>query len=95
MCVCSSNYDGAVIMFDCTARMSYKQVPALHRDYVRINDSTPIVLVATKRESPDRKVKAKMVLFHRRKNLQYYELSSATGEYIGLPLVYLLRKFTS
>lgn len=60
----------AVIMFDVTARVTYKNVPNWHRDLVRVCENIPIVLCGNKVDIKDRKVKAKAIVFHRKKNLQ-------------------------
>ena len=38
----------AIIMFDVTARMTYKNVPNWHRDIVRVCETIPIVLCGNK-----------------------------------------------
>lgn len=60
----------AVIMFDVTSRVTYKNVPNWHRDLVRVCENIPIVLTGNKVDIKDRKVKAKSIVFHRKKNLQ-------------------------
>lgn len=57
-------------MFDVTARVTYKNVPNWHRDLVRVCENIPIVLCGNKVDIKDRKVKAKSIVFHRKKNLQ-------------------------
>ena len=57
-------------MFDVTARVTYKNVPNWHRDLVRVCENIPIVLCGNKVDIKDRKVKAKAIVFHRKKNLQ-------------------------
>lgn len=57
-------------MFDVTSRVTYKNVPNWHRDLVRVCESIPIVLCGNKVDIKDRKVKAKTIVFHRKKNLQ-------------------------
>ncbi len=57
-------------MFDVTARVTYKNVPNWHRDLVRVCENIPIVLCGNKVDVEDRKVKAKTITFHRKKNLQ-------------------------
>ena len=64
----------AVIMFDVTARVTYKNVPNWHRDLIRVCENIPIVLCGNKVDIKDRKVKAKAITFHRKKNLQVYLL---------------------
>ena len=62
-------------MFDVTARVTYKNVPNWHRDLVRVCENIPIVLCGNKVDIKDRKVKAKAIVFHRKKNLQVCENS--------------------
>ncbi|KAI7688150.1 hypothetical protein SSS_00897 [Sarcoptes scabiei] len=67
----------AIIMFDVTTRVTYKNVPNWHRDLVRVCENIPIVLCGNKVDVKDRKVKAKAIVFHRKKNLQvcFFEVS--------------------
>ena len=58
-------------MFDVTSRITYKNVPTWHRDLVRVCESIPMVLCGNKVDMKDRKVKAKQITFHRKKNIQY------------------------
>lgn len=60
-------------MFDVTSRVTYKNVPNWHRDLVRVCENIPIVLCGNKVDIKDRKVKAKSIVFHRKKNLQVGE----------------------
>lgn len=60
----------AIIMFDVTSRVTYKNVPNWHRDLIRVCEGIPIVLCGNKVDIKDRKVKAKTITFHRKKNLQ-------------------------
>lgn len=62
----------AIIMFDVTSRVTYKNVPNWHRDLVRVCENIPIVLCGNKVDIKDRKVKAKAIVFHRKKNLQVF-----------------------
>ncbi|XP_062905809.1 GTP-binding nuclear protein Ran-like [Mobula hypostoma] len=66
----------AIIMFDVTSRVTYKNVPNWHRDLVRVCENIPIVLCGNKVDIKDRKVKAKSIVFHKKKNLQYYDISA-------------------
>ncbi|KAI7743302.1 hypothetical protein M8C21_030716 [Ambrosia artemisiifolia] len=59
----------AIIMFDVTARLTYKNV-----------------------DVKNRQVKAKQVTFHRKKNLQYYEISAKSNYNFEKPFLYLARK---
>ena len=82
----------AIVMFDVTARVTYKNVPNWHRDLVRVCENIPIVLVGNKVDVKDRKVKAKSITFHRKKNLQYYDISAKSNYNFEKPFLYLARK---
>ena len=84
--------DCAIIMFDVTSRISYKSVPNWHRDLVRVCENIPIVLVGNKVDVKDRKVKAKQINFHRKKNLAYYDISAKSNYNFDKPFLYLARK---
>ncbi len=84
----------AIIMFDVTARVTYKSVPHWHKDLVRVCDNIPIVLCGNKVDCKDRKVKPKEIQFHRKKNLQYYDISSKSNYNFEKPFLYIIRKLT-
>ena len=84
----------AIIMFDVTSRISYKSVPNWHRDLTRVCENIPIVLVGNKVDMRDRKVKAKTITFHRRRNLSYFDLSAKSNYNFEKPFLYLARKLT-
>jgi GTP-binding nuclear protein Ran len=84
----------AVIMFDVTSRITYKNVPNWHRDLIRVCDNIPVVLVGNKVDIKDRKVKAKQITFHRKKNLQYYDISAKSNYNFEKPFIWLGRKLT-
>jgi GTP-binding nuclear protein Ran len=86
--------DCGVIMFEVTSRQTYRNVPNWHRDVTRVCDNIPIVLVGNKVDAPDRQVKAKMITFHRRKNLQYYDISAKSNYNFEKPFLYICRKLT-
>ena len=79
-------------MFDVTSRITYKNVPNWHRDLVRVCENIPIVLCGNKVDYKDRKVKAKMITFHRKKNLQYYDISAKSNYNFEKPFLWLGRK---
>lgn len=83
-----------MIFFDLTSRMSYKNVPNWHRDFVRVVPDTPMVMVGNKVDVKDRVVKAKNITFHRKKNLQYFEISAKSNYNFEKPFLYLLRQLT-
>ena len=82
----------AIIMFDVTSRITYKNVPNWHRDLVRVCTDIPVVLVGNKVDIKDRKVKAKAINFHRKKNLQYYDISAKSNYNFEKPFLWLARK---
>lgn len=82
----------AIIMFDVTSRVTYKNVPSWHRDLVRVCENIPIVLCGNKVDIKDRKVKAKSITFHRKKNLQYYDISAKSNYNFEKPFLWLARK---
>ncbi len=86
----------AIIMFDVTARVSYKSVPNWHRDITRVCEHIPIVLCGNKVEvrKEDRKVKPKQITFQRKKNLQYYEISAKYNYNFEKPFLYIARKLS-
>ena len=92
----------AIIMFDVTSRLTYKNVPTWYRDLTRVCHNIPIVLCGNKVDVKQRQVKAKMVTFHRRKNLQvcmYYRCNSSykswrsTFIFVGRKRIYIYLLF--
>jgi len=85
----------AVIMFDVTSRITYKNVPNWHRDITRVCENIPIVLVGNKVDVKDRQVKAKHILYHRKRNLQYYDLSARSNYNFEKPFLWLARQLAN
>ena len=84
----------AIIMFDVNSRITYRHVPLWYRDLTRVCGVIPVVLAGNKIDVQDRQVKPKQVVFHRRKNLQYYDISARSNTNIERSFVYLMRKVT-
>jgi GTP-binding nuclear protein Ran len=61
-------------------------------DLVRVCESIPIVLCGNKVDVKDRKVKAKTITFHRKKNLQYFDISAKSNYNFEKPFLWLARK---
>lgn len=57
-------------------------------------ENIPIVLCGNKVDVKNRQVKPKQVTFHRKKNLQYYEISAKSNYNYEKPFLYLARKLT-
>ncbi|KAI3922079.1 hypothetical protein MKX01_005768 [Papaver californicum] len=64
----------------------------LHGCYCRVCENIPIVLCGNKVDVKNRQVKSKQVTFHRKKNLQYYEISAKSNYNFEKPFLYLARK---
>jgi len=84
----------AIIMFDVTSRITYKNVPNWHRDIARVCENIPIVLVGNKVDVKDRQVKARQIQFHRKRNLQYYDVSARSNYNFEKPFLWLARRLT-
>eukprot|EP00658_Telonema_sp_P-2_P077982 TRINITY_DN71_c0_g1_i1.p1 TRINITY_DN71_c0_g1~~TRINITY_DN71_c0_g1_i1.p1 ORF type:complete len:223 (+),score=82.34 TRINITY_DN71_c0_g1_i1:209-877(+) len=82
----------AIIMFDVTSRISYKNVGVWFRDLVRVCEHIPIVLVGNKVDVKERKVKVKQINFHRKKNLNYYDISAKSNFNYEKPFLALAKK---
>merc|ERR1719222_892446 len=83
-----------IIMFDVCSRITYSNVPKWYKDLTRVCEAIPIILVGNKVDVRDRKVKAKQITFHRKKNLQYYDISAKSNYQFEKPFVWLLRRLT-
>lgn len=84
----------AIIMFDVTSRITYKNVPEWYKDITRVCESIPIVLVGNKVDVKDRQVKARQIQFHRKRNLQYYDLSARSNFNFEKPFLWLARRLS-
>lgn len=54
----------AIITFDVTSQVTYKNVPDWHRDLVGVSGNIPTVLCGNKVDIKGRKAKAKSMVFH-------------------------------
>lgn len=79
-------------MFDVTSRITYKNVPEWYKDIIRVCDRIPIVLVGNKVDVKDRQVKARNIQFHRKRNLQYYDLSARSNFNFEKPFLWLAKR---
>jgi GTP-binding nuclear protein Ran len=68
------------------------QTNHLPGDLVRVCENVPIVLCGNKVDVKERKVKAKTITFHRKKNLQYYDISAKSNYNFEKPFLWLARK---
>jgi len=86
--------NACILFFDVTDRITYRNVPVWYRDVNRVCGRIPIVLVGNKVDNKDRKVKAKSITFHRKRNLVYYDLSARSNYNIDKPFLRILRDLT-
>ncbi|CAF1294333.1 unnamed protein product [Adineta ricciae] len=82
----------AIIMFDLTSRITYRNVPNWHRDLIRVCEHIPMVLCGNKADLKDRKLKARSITFHRKTNMQYYDISARSNYNFEKPFLWLARK---
>ena len=79
-----------------TVRLSLEDIRCtvnpLVGDLVRVCEQVPIVLCGNKVDVKERKVKAKTITFHRKKNLQYYDISAKSNYNFEKPFLWLARK---
>jgi len=61
-------------------------------DLVRVCENIPIVLCGNKVDVKERKVKSKTITFHRKKNLQYYDISAKSNYNFEKPFLWLAKK---
>lgn len=93
--VISKEAQAAIIMFDVTARMTYKNVPNWYDEVTRKQPNILCVLLGNKVDLKEREVKPRTITFYRKKNIQYYELSVKSNYNYEKPFIYLLRKLTN
>jgi len=84
----------ALIMFDLSSRQTYKNVPKWHKDLTKICENIPIVLVGNKADVKDRKLKARQITFHRKRNLQYYDISAKSNYQYEKPFIWIMKQLT-
>lgn len=83
------NAAAAIIMFDTTSLVSYKNVEKWYNDIREVSPNIPIVLVGNKCDSRDRKVSADRITFHRKHNLAYFDISAKSNYNFDKPFVML------
>nr|XP_042115614.1 GTP-binding nuclear protein Ran-like [Peromyscus maniculatus bairdii] len=83
----------ATVMFDVPSGVTSKNAPNWHRDLVSMCENIHIVLCGNKVDIKDRKVKAKSVVFHGKKDLQCYDITAKSNYNFEKPLLRLARKF--
>ena len=94
--VACADAQAAIIMFDVTSRITYLNVPSWHRDLCAMAPGVSAigstVLVGNKVDVRERRVMAKQITFHRKKNLQYYDISAKSYFNFEKPFLWIVRK---
>ncbi|KAG0376249.1 GTP-binding nuclear protein gsp1/Ran [Mortierella sp. AD032] len=83
-----------IIMFDLTSRITYMNVPSWHREIVHRCGNIPIVICGSKVDIRERKLKPKVIDFHRKMSLQYHEISAKGNYNLEKPFLSLTRELT-
>ncbi|KAL7484008.1 hypothetical protein ACHAW6_009652 [Cyclotella cf. meneghiniana] len=78
---------GAIIMFDVSSRITYKEVPNWHRDFTRVNENknVPVALVGNKIDLPNR---ARVHYHERQDNMAYFAISCLENNNVDEPLLW-------
>lgn len=81
-------------MFSLLERQSYKSIPSYFSQWVTLNEyNKPTLLVSTNVDDwKNIKVKQRMINYHRKKNLQFYNVSSKAAYNLLKPLEFLFKK---
>ncbi|XP_030386299.1 GTP-binding nuclear protein Ran-like [Scaptodrosophila lebanonensis] len=80
----------AIIMFDVTSRVTYKNITAWQRDLMRICDNIPIVLCGNKVDISERKIKARQIMrMSNQKHLKYFDISAKSNYNYEKPFLWL------
>lgn len=82
----------AIIMFDVTSCTSYKSVPVWYNSIRAVCPDIPIVLCGNKVDCKDRTVKLSDIQFHRKKQIQYYDISAKSNYNFEKPFLYIARE---
>jgi GTP-binding nuclear protein Ran len=84
----------AIIMFDVAVPATYRNVSNWHRDLIHVCPNIPIVLVANKIDTRERKVPSNRVKFHKKNNMSYFEISTKSNYHSEMPLLAIARQLT-
>jgi GTP-binding nuclear protein Ran len=89
--------DACIIMFDVGSKSTYNNVPHWYDDFEThfTASGVPVphvVLCGNKVDVKDRKVNPADITFHRKKGIQYYDISAKSNYNHEMPFLYLIRK---
>jgi GTPase SAR1 family protein len=81
-------------MLEVTSYLTYRHVSGWYRDLIRTCPGIPIVLCGNKVDVADRVLRAKSITFHRKHNMQYYDISVRSNFNYEKPFLWLARRLT-
>lgn len=84
----------AILLFDFTSKVSYDNIPNWHRDLCSVCKNIPIVLCGNKAETKKRAINGKKIQFHKKNNLEYFEISVKNMQNLEMPFLSLARILT-
>ena len=84
------NTDCAIIMYDLTSNITFKNVLKWYKTLTQICGNIPICIIGNKLDL--RKRKFNKFTFLRKKGLQYYEISAKFSHNIGKPFIWLINR---
>ncbi|XP_047738166.1 GTP-binding nuclear protein GSP1/Ran-like isoform X2 [Hyalella azteca] len=87
---------GAILFFDVTSKVTYKNIPEWHRDITRVCGDIPVVLFANKVDVAERKVKGKAISYHKKHPQQMILVEGSIKDRLNLklPIEFLLCHIT-
>lgn len=83
--------DAAIIMFDVTAKCTYRSVPEYYEKFTTKCPSASVVLCGNKVDCKNRRVNPKDITFHRQVNIQYYDISAKSNYNFEKPFLHIIR----
>lgn len=83
--------DCAILMFDLSSRITYKNIPKWYSDISRVCGKIPMTLVGNKYDVNERKVKPKSLKF-KKDNIDYCEISCKTNNNFEIPFLKLIKR---
>jgi GTP-binding nuclear protein Ran len=86
--------DAAIIMFDVMSQVSYINVQMWYKDIRAVCPDIPIIIVGNKCDISGRKVKVINIKFHRKHNLEYYDISAKSNYNFEKPFLQVARVLT-
>ncbi|CAF2816167.1 unnamed protein product [Rotaria sp. Silwood2] len=78
-------------MFDVTSRITHQNIVNWYNDLIRVCENIPIVLCGNKVDVQDGKLQAESITFHRKHNIQYYNISALSNYNFDKPFLWFAR----